>query len=219
MTKMVNFFILLLHLGIFGCGQKNNKAVVIDLPPNTRQLNDLFYYDSKKEEYLYKYTISDDNFQLRKLNFDLKKVDSCFIEEKTFQYYGTFGFDANNIYFITQMSGEIYIDVEKKSAYHSDIFFENSYLRVVNDTLKNFGMGCIDDSNVYDNTKVIVGTKVDLTKLKVIKTHDDYNSYFDFFIYDNQMYRHGCAVKDTSIDSQHLKYYYENKQIAKVIRF
>ncbi|MBI1837372.1 MAG: hypothetical protein HYR91_08925 [Flavobacteriia bacterium] len=216
---ILQFKFSILFLGIISCTRINDKRLSFDIPPNVVKVNKLFYYDKEKDEYLYDYLVMKNEFKLRKLSFDTILVDSCFLDIASFNYYGTFGVDKNNIYFLHGMSGEINITVEKKQKYEGVIFFENSHIRIINDTLKNFGFSCIEDSVNYDMSISINGHKVDLEKLKIIKTYPDYEGYCDFLIYDDKFYRHCCYVKNLSINYSHLKYYYEHKKCAKAIKF
>lgn len=183
------------------------------------QLNELFFRNAKSGNLFYKSSVEPNVKGYKQLFFDSTDAKFRYVDSSTFEFFGTFGFDKNNVYNVNSMSGEFFITVEEKSKYIGDTFFENSRFRIIGDTLTSVGCcnNCINDSSVYDASVSLHGMVIDPQRISVLLTDSTYKLSNQYMLYEDQLYRHGCLVIDEKLDNQ--DYYIRNRKYAKKIKF
>lgn len=213
------YYLIITILVFTSCELESTDAPTDVIQTGYTQVNELFFRELKSGNLFYKSSVEPNIEGYKQLFFDSSEVKCAYLDSSTFEFFGTFGFDKNNIYTVNSMSGEFYITVEEKSKYSGDTFFENSRFRIVNDHLTSVGCcnNCLDDSLVYDSSVSLYGQSIDPKEVNILLNDSTYEVPNQYVLYNNQLYRHGCLVIDDKFDNQ--DYYVQNRRFAKKIEF
>ncbi len=213
------YFVIVTIFVVVSCEIESTDDPVVSVQTEYVQLNELFFIEAKSGNLFYKSSVEPNVKGYKQLFFDSLEVKCAYLDSSTFEFFGTFGFDKNNIYTVNSMSGEFYISVDEKSKYSGDTFFENSRFRIVDDHFTSVGCcnNCIDDSLVYDASVSLYGQLIDPKEMHVLLNDSTYKIPNQYMLYNNHLFRHGCLVIDEKVDNQ--DYYIRNRKFAKKIKF